>query len=141
MQSRRKYNSAATSAAQRVCRGTRLSLACLRWYFDRADLKVGPYRIFRFTDPLAPASHLCLHRGGNVQKPHGQGEVTEFPQRNGGYAEWIALGAVAAGSVGAILGMANRRRHASQMHATPQSDLDPETVTAPHGDKLRGAVV
>ena len=58
-----------------------------------------------------------------------------------GYAEWLALGAVAAGSVGAIVGMATCRRSASRSSASEQETLDPETVTAPHGDKLRGAVV
>jgi hypothetical protein len=57
-----------------------------------------------------------------------------------GYAEWIALGAVAAGAVGAIVGMANcsRPRKSSAMAGEP---IDPMTITAPHGDKLRDAVV
>ena len=55
-----------------------------------------------------------------------------------GYAEWLALGAVAAGSIGAIVGMAKHRAgHAAEMSAEPS---DP-SMTAPHGDKLRGAVV
>ena len=55
-----------------------------------------------------------------------------------GYAEWVALGAVAAGSVGAIVGMAKcRSAKALDMSAEPS---DP-TMTAPHGDKLKGAVV
>jgi hypothetical protein len=58
-----------------------------------------------------------------------------------GYAEWLALGAVAAGSVGAIVGMATCRRNGSRSSVSAQETLDPETVTAPHGDKLRGAVV
>jgi hypothetical protein len=58
-----------------------------------------------------------------------------------GYAQWLALGAVAAGSVGAIVGMATCRRSASRSSASARETLDPETVTAPHGDKLRGAVV
>jgi hypothetical protein len=58
-----------------------------------------------------------------------------------GYAEWLALGAVAAGSVGAIVGMATCRRSAAKMSATETETLEPESITAPHGDKLRGAVV
>ena len=57
-----------------------------------------------------------------------------------GYAEWLALGAVAAGTVGAIVGMATCRPSAAASHESNES-MDPETVTAPHGDKLRGAVV
>jgi hypothetical protein len=56
-----------------------------------------------------------------------------------GYAEWIALGAVAAGTVGAIIGMATCRQ--SVRRSDDGDRMDPETLTAPHGDKLRGAVV
>ena len=64
----------------------------------------------------------------------------ERPAARTGYAEWIALGAVAAGSIGAIVGMANcsRARHRS---ALSEEAGDPEKITAPHGDKLRGAVI
>ena len=58
-----------------------------------------------------------------------------------GYAEWLALGAVAAGSVGAIVGMATSRRNTSKMNAIDSEPLEPESVTAPHGDKLKGAVI
>lgn len=58
-----------------------------------------------------------------------------------GYAEWLALGAVAAGSVGAIVGMAASRRKTSTSETPLGEGVDPESVTAPHGDKLRGAVV
>jgi hypothetical protein len=58
-----------------------------------------------------------------------------------GYAEWLALGSVAAGSVGAIVGMATCRRAASTDHLQAEEGLDPESLTPPHGDKLRGAVV
>jgi len=57
-----------------------------------------------------------------------------------GYAEWLALGAVAAGSVGAIVGMATCRR-AAPTDSLQEEGLEPESLTAPHGDKLRGAVV
>ena len=52
-----------------------------------------------------------------------------------GYAEWIALGAVVAGSVGAIVGAARCARNARQ---DPFESNRPEsaTLTAPHGDKL-----
>jgi hypothetical protein len=56
-----------------------------------------------------------------------------------GLAEWLALGAVAAGSVGAVVGIASSRRSSSRVSDQPPSD--PESFTAPHGDKLRGAVV
>ena len=58
-----------------------------------------------------------------------------------GYAEWLALGAVAAGSVGAIVGMATSRRGGAKTGAREPDMLEPESVTAPHGDKLRGAVI
>lgn len=60
--------------------------------------------------------------------------------RQAGYAEWIALGAVAAGTVGAIVGMATCR-HSAARSQEDREPMDPETLTAPHGDKLRGAVV
>ncbi|MGH9237839.1 MAG: hypothetical protein ACRD3G_07340 [Vicinamibacterales bacterium] len=60
--------------------------------------------------------------------------------RQAGYAEWIALGAVAAGTVGAIVGMATCRHSGARSH-DDREPMDPETLTAPHGDKLRGAVV
>lgn len=65
---------------------------------------------------------------------------TERSAARTGYAEWIALGAVAAGSIGAIVGMTNcsRSRHSRSMAGAPS---DPEMITAPHGDKLRGAVI
>jgi hypothetical protein len=62
-------------------------------------------------------------------------------QSRGSYAEWIALGAVAAGSVGAIVGMAHCRRSAPRTSTTSPFESDPTTLTAPHGDKLKGAVV
>ena len=58
-----------------------------------------------------------------------------------GYAEWLALGAVAAGSVGAIVGMAANRRKTSASETPFEEGLEPESITAPHGDKLRGAVI
>ena len=69
-------------------------------------------------------------------------DVTELKARasRAGLAEWIALGAVAAGSVGAVVGMANSRRSSSRSSADSEP-VDPESVTAPHGDKLRGAII
>ena len=57
-----------------------------------------------------------------------------------GYAEWLALGAVAAGSVGAIVGMTTYRR-APGDSSQAEERLEPESVTPPHGDKLLGAVI
>ena len=68
---------------------------------------------------------------------HSSNETRPAPRRRG-YAEWIALGAIAAGSVGAVVGMAKRRSAARSTTAEPSES---ETVTAPHGDKLKGAVV
>ncbi|HVG70252.1 MAG TPA: hypothetical protein VM819_05050 [Vicinamibacterales bacterium] len=65
---------------------------------------------------------------------------THASRRQAGYAEWLAVGAVAAGTVGAIVGMANCRHHAARSHEDSEP-MDPATLTAPHGDKLRGAVV
>lgn len=55
-----------------------------------------------------------------------------------GYAEWIALGAVVAGSVGAIVGARRCSHRASQDHGRMAASArpDPAMVTAPHGDKL-----
>ena len=58
-----------------------------------------------------------------------------------GYSEWLALGAVAAGSVGAIVGIAAIRRRTSTNQTPFVGELEPESITAPHGDKLRGAVI
>ena len=65
---------------------------------------------------------------------------TERSTRRAGYAELIALGALAAGSIGAIVGMANCSRSRTS-NAAGTEPMDSATVTAPHGDKLRGAVV
>ena len=65
---------------------------------------------------------------------------TERRAERTSYAEWIALGAVAAGSIGAIVGMANCSR-SRKSSATSEALTDSSTVTAPHGDKLLGAVI
>jgi len=56
----------------------------------------------------------------------------------GGYAEWVAVGALIAGSVGALVGARQcaRRNHARR---PPTSRPDTATLTAPHGDKLEAA--
>jgi hypothetical protein len=56
-----------------------------------------------------------------------------------GYAEWIALGAIAAGSVGAIVGMTTCGRERTRIMAT-EEPVTPESVTAPHGDPLKTAI-
>lgn len=53
----------------------------------------------------------------------------------GGYAEWIALGAVVAGSVGAIVGAA-RCSHRNARGEQDMSRPESASLTAPHGDKL-----
>jgi hypothetical protein len=59
--------------------------------------------------------------------------ATQSTGNRAGYAEWIALGAVVAGSVGAIVGAArNRGARMERFEARPE----PATLTAPHGDKL-----
>jgi hypothetical protein len=65
----------------------------------------------------------------------------ERPAERAGYAEWIALGAIAAGSVAAIVGMANCSRSSAMRSISSEDAIDPQTVTAPHGDKLMGAVI
>ena len=67
-----------------------------------------------------------------------QGRRQESPAER--YAEWIALGAIAAGSIGAVVGMATCRRERTTSLATDEP-IDPTTVTAPHGDTLRGVIV
>ena len=53
-----------------------------------------------------------------------------------GYAEWIALGAVVAGSVGAIVGAARCTSRSARQEHGDVGRPDPATLTAPHGDKL-----
>lgn len=62
--------------------------------------------------------------------------------RKAGYAEWLALGAVVAGSVGAIVGAARCARPAAREreHDRGEERLDPTLVTAPHGDKLQSSL-
>jgi hypothetical protein len=62
------------------------------------------------------------------------------PGNRAGYAEWIALGAVVAGSVGAIIGATRCSRaahHDTLAGARPES----ASLTAPHGDKLSTALL
>ena len=57
-----------------------------------------------------------------------------------GVAEWVALGAVISGSVGALIGAARCAARTSRAHRVNVSPApDPSTVTAPHGDKLHAA--
>jgi hypothetical protein len=81
-------------------------------------------------------------QGGKVEKSHDSSRFGARPSEpRAGYAEWLALGAVAAGSVGALVGMAAYRRAGSAAGFEVEDGLEPESITAPHGDKLRGAVV
>jgi len=76
-----------------------------------------------------------------VHKPDDSSRFGARPSESrAGYAEWLALGAVAAGSVGAIVGMASCRRAASTDSLQADEAMEPESLTPPHGDKL-GAVV
>ena len=61
------------------------------------------------------------------------------PARKAGYAEWVALGAVIAGGVGAIVGAA-RCSHASGASRLEVDRPESATLTAPHGDKLAGSL-
>lgn len=56
----------------------------------------------------------------------------------GGYAEWIAVGALIAGSVGALIG-ATQCRRSGRTGRTPNQSAT-STITAPHGDKLEAAL-
>jgi hypothetical protein len=56
-----------------------------------------------------------------------------------GYAEWIALGAVVAGSVGAIIG-ATRCSQRAARHDNFTARPESASLTAPHGDKLGAAL-
>ena len=60
-------------------------------------------------------------------------------ERRGGYAEWIALGAVVAGTIGAVVGAA-RCMGSARDDSGPVGRPDSATVTAPHGDKLSSAL-
>ena len=69
----------------------------------------------------------------------GRGEQ-EAPvaERRAGYAEWVAVGAVVAGSLGAIMG-ATKRSHRTSQRPYPVDRPESSMLTAPHGDKLPGA--
>jgi hypothetical protein len=79
---------------------------------------------------------VSAFKEGRVDEFSTNREHSSDPSRRGGYAEWIALGAVVAGSVGAIVGAA-RNGHSGTRPARLQVDR-PESamLTAPHGDKL-----
>jgi hypothetical protein len=54
-----------------------------------------------------------------------------------GYAEWLAIGAVVAGSVGAIVGARRCAHGGSRRGYADQAERpDSASLTAPHGDKL-----
>ena len=61
--------------------------------------------------------------------------------RKAGYAEWIALSAVVAGSVGAIVGAARCARPAARESLADEARPDSAMVTAPHGDKLASSLL
>jgi hypothetical protein len=56
-----------------------------------------------------------------------------------GYAEYLALGAVIAGSVGAIVGAARCRQSHARAARFDGDRPESSMVTAPHGDKLSSA--
>ena len=96
------------------------------------------FRLQPFWHP--PRINRTVHEGGVVQKNESRPEAARFSRPGTGYAEWVALGAVAAGSVGAIIGMATYRK-SGQADAGMSVAEESESFTPPHGDKLRGAVV
>ena len=65
--------------------------------------------------------------------------VSQSTGTRAGYAEWIALGAVVAGSVGAIVGAA-RCSHRGSRYEQASSRPESASLTAPHGDKLSSVV-
>jgi hypothetical protein len=74
----------------------------------------------------------------SVETPAHLNSRTASGSWRGSYAEWIAVGAVIAGSVGALVGARHHSRRSAR--TTPSEGLDPETVTAPHGDKLEAVL-
>jgi hypothetical protein len=86
---------------------------------------------------VASGSHLPEPEA-SVEK---ETESKRMDDRGLGYAPWIALGALAAGSVGAFVGIARCRNASAARSAVFSDETDSESVTAPHGDKLRGAVI
>jgi hypothetical protein len=91
---------------------------------------------------VAPASHGHAQEE-YVHQINDQGfRATSPAGRQLGYAEWIAVGAVIAGSVGALVGAAKCSRVDSRLRGLNVSEYpDPSTLTPPHGDKLPSAVV
>jgi hypothetical protein len=96
---------------------------------------------------LALRSHEQSHCRTSVRRSLGQEEhvddvrraeenATQATGNRAGYAEWIALGAVVAGSVGAIVGAARCSHRGARMERFETARPEPATLTAPHGDKL-----
>lgn len=70
------------------------------------------------------------------ERPIGAAELTARPACSDSYMSWVAVGAVVAGTVGAVVGltqMASRRARAR----TPWEPAHAADLTPPHGDKLR----
>ena len=67
-------------------------------------------------------------------------DETQSPERRLGYAEWIALGAVVAGSIGAVVGAVRCVQGSMRDSNGSVGRPDSMTVTAPHGDKLSSAL-
>ena len=65
--------------------------------------------------------------------------VETMVARQAGYAEWLALGAILAGSIGAVVGAARCRNGRAATNGA-ESRPEPARVTAPHGDKLSRAL-
>ena len=57
-----------------------------------------------------------------------------------GYAEWLALGAVVVGSVGAIIGATRCSQRAARQDNFTAARPESASLTAPHGDKLSRAL-
>jgi hypothetical protein len=85
-----------------------------------------------------PIQRWSWRRRENVQESTNRGGAVGHAGRTMGYAEWVALGAIAAGTVGAIVAATRCGRGA---HSSPLDYERPDSalLTAPHGDKL-GAI-
>jgi hypothetical protein len=66
--------------------------------------------------------------------------ASRSPERRPGYAEWIAFGAVVAGSIGAVVGAAKCARTHARDTGVHARSAESAMVTAPHGDKLSSAL-
>jgi hypothetical protein len=66
--------------------------------------------------------------------------IANSSEGHAGYAEWLAVGAVVAGSIGAIVGAAKCAQRSAGPSRLQVERPASASLTAPHGDKLSPAL-